>query len=180
MKDLIMPSKTTTGPDHLYETELVDEAASATSGRLPYDQLLAERACLLKQAYLPAADKAPNPILFFGQTRQLLHANEAALRGIIGKDIMDAIGLRLGELFGCDHKMSSLPGETYRCQDCNSMPSLRTALEGRQGMEIRQLLMHPTSTTERAVYRISSVPMSAGERSLAMMMFEKMDDPNAV
>lgn len=175
-----MTNNTSSGLSHAYEKEIVEEASSATGGRLPYDQLLAERAILLSQSYINASDKAANPIMFFSQTRQLLHANNAALHEIVRKTIMDAIGLRLGELFGCDHKMTSKPGETYQCQDCNSMQSLRSALDGRQASEVRQLLMHPFDNGQRAVYRISAVPMSAGDLSLAMVVFEKMDDQSAV
>jgi hypothetical protein len=164
---------------HIFETRLIDEAASATGERLPYEELLKERSILHRQIYIKTSDKAPNPIMFFNQRRQLLHANPAALREIVMKPIDEAIGFRLGEVFGCNHKMTSAPGEIYKCQDCNSMLSLRTALEGRQASETRHLLMHPRDRPTRAVYKISAVPISAGELNLAMLVFEKIDDPSA-
>ena len=175
-----MKSENPDTPRHAFETQLVDEAASATGGRLPYEELLKERAILLSQNYVKTADKAPNPIFFFGQTRQLLHANPTALRDIVRRTIEEAVGLRLGEAFGCNHKMNSGLDEVYHCQDCNSMLSLRSALEGRHSSEIRHLLMHPDDIPLRAVYRINAVPISAGELNLAMMVFEKIDDPTAV
>lgn len=173
-------TRETNTPRHTFETQVLDEAASATGDRLAYEELLALRATLLAQSYVTTADKAANPILFFGPTRQLLHANPVALRDILRRKIDDAIGLRLGETFGCDHKMASLPGENYQCQDCNSMLSLKMALEGRQASEIRNLLMHPGDNPERAVYRINAIPISALEFHLAMMVFEKIDDPAAI
>jgi hypothetical protein len=165
---------------HAFETQLIDEASSATGDRLPYEDLLAERARLLDQMYIPAADKTTNPVMFFNQQRQLVHANPAALRDIIRREMKDSLGLRLGEAFGCNHKMMSIPGEVYKCQDCNSMLSLRTALEGRHASETRHLLMHPGDSPERTVYHVSAIPVSSGDEHLAMMVFEKIDDPTAV
>jgi hypothetical protein len=161
---------------HKFETQLVDEAASGTGDRLPFEKLLESRARLLQQPYLPTSDRAKNPILFFNQTRQLLHANPVALAEIVRKPIDECLGFRLGEIFGCDHKMSSIPGETYVCQDCNTMLSLRAALQGRQSVENRRLILHPDDQPVRAVYRISSVPISSGEEHLALMIFEKTDE----
>ena len=162
--------------EHKFETDLINEAASGTGSRLPYEELSRQRSNLLTQTYIDAADKAKNPIFFFCQTRQLLHANAAALKEIVRKPIDECIGLRLGELFGCDHKMSSHPGEIYTCHDCNSMPSLRIALSGRHSVETRHLILHPDDNPSRAVFRISTVPVSAGNEHLAMMIFEKIDD----
>lgn len=167
-------------PLHLFETRLIDEAASATGDRLPYEELLIERRILLKQTYITTSDKAPNPIMYFNQNRQLLHANPVALKDIARKPIDETIGLRLGEVFGCNHKMMGIPGEVYKCQDCNSMLSLRSALEGRQASETRHLLMHPGYNPERTVYHISAVPILADDLNLAMLVFEKIDDPSAI
>ena len=167
---------TTDLPQHTFETQLVDEAASGTGDRVPYELLLVERAHLLKQPYIDSADKASNPILFFNQHRQMVHANAPALAQLLRIKIDEAVGLRLGELFGCDHKMSSRPGEVYTCQDCNSMHALRSALQGRQSTETRYLVMHPKDRPVRAVFRISSVPVSAGGEHFAMIIFEKIED----
>jgi hypothetical protein len=171
-----MPTDTTDLAQHIFETQLIDEAASGTGGRLPYELLLKERALLLRQSYIAAADGATNPILFFNQQRQMVHANAAAISAFLRKSIDEAVGLRLGELFGCDHKMSSKPGEVYVCQDCNSMSSLRTALQGRQSSETRFLVMHPKDRPVRAIYRVSAVPVSADDDCMAMLIFEKVDD----
>jgi len=165
-------------PQHKFETQLIDEAASGTGDRLPYDDLIAERANLLRQIYIATSDSAKNPILFFNQHRQLLHANAIALAEIARRPIDECIGLRLGEIFGCDHKMSSAPDEIYVCQDCNTMLSLRAALQGRQSVETRSLIMHPNDRPACAAYKISSIPISAGDSHLAMLIFEKADDPS--
>jgi hypothetical protein len=164
---------------HTFETQLVAEAASGTGDRLPYEELMAERANLLKQPFITTSDKATNPIMFFNQHRQLLHANEVALAEIARRTIDECVGLRLGEIFGCDHKMNTLPNELYKCQDCNSMLSLRAALQGRQSVETRHLIMHPGDNPERAVYKINSVPISACDDHLAMIILEKTDDPSS-
>jgi hypothetical protein len=166
--------------EHKFETQLIDEAATGSGGRLPYEVLMQQRGELLRQSYLPSADKAANPILFFSQSRQLLHANPAALKDLARLTIDAAVGLRLGEIFGCEHKMTAKPGEVYQCQDCNSMPSLRTALAGRHSTETRYLIMHPEDRPTRAIFRVSSVPMSAGDLHLAMMIFQKMEETEAL
>jgi len=166
--------------EHKFETQLIDEAATGSGGRLPYEVLMAQRETLLRQSYIPSSDKASNPILFFSQSRQLLHANPAALRDLARLSIDAAVGLRLGEIFGCEHKMSAKPGEIYQCQDCNSMPSLRTALAGRQSTETRYLIMHPEDRPTRAIFRVSSVPMTAGDLHLAMLIFQKMEETEAL
>jgi hypothetical protein len=165
---------------HTFETQLVDEAASATGDRLPYEMLLEERERLLRQPYIKSANGAANPIVFFNQHRQMVHANQAALSEIIRLDLMDAIGLRLGEIFGCDHKMSDLPGEVYKCQDCNSMVSLRAALQGRQSTEMRHLVMHPMDRPIRAIFRVSAVPVSADAEHFAMIILEKVEEAASV
>jgi hypothetical protein len=109
----------------------------------------------------------------------MVHANAPAME-MIRRKIDEALGLRLGELFGCDHKMQSKPGEVYTCQDCNSMTTLRAALAGRQCAETRFLIMHPNDRPIRAVYHISSIPVSADDENLAMMIFEKVDDSGAM
>ena len=161
-------------PRHTFETQVIDEAASGTGNRLPYEELLAQHELLLRQSFLLAADNARNPILFFSQRRQMVHANERALE-MIRLTMGEALGLRLGELFGCDHKMQSKPGEVYVCQDCNSMSALRAALSGRQCAETRHLIMHPNDRPIRAVYHISAVPVSADDEYMAMLIFEKVD-----
>ena len=165
---------------HKFESDLLSEAATASGDRLPFGALLIERHHLQEQPFLAGADKAANPILFFNQHRQLLHANPAALTDIVRLPIEEAIGLRLGELLGCEHKMSALPGEVYVCQDCNSMPSLRVALAGRHATETRLLILHPEDRPVRAFFRVSAVPLSAGDLHLAMLIFEKTTDSEAL
>jgi hypothetical protein len=166
-------------PQHTFETQLVDEAASGTGDRLPYEQLMIERENLLRQSYIQVSDNAKNPILYFNQRRQLLHANAAALAELARRPINECVGLRLGEIFGCDHKMRSNADEVYVCQDCNFMPALRAALQGRHSVETQHLIMHPLDKSVHAVYKISSIPVSAGDDHLAMMIFEKVDDTHA-
>ena len=175
-----MQTNTHETPTHDFEAHLVNEAATGTGDRLPYEMLLCQRANFLKQTCVSTSDKAANPIIFFNQQRQMIHANKAALVEIIGKDIKDAIGLRLGELFGCDHKMSQERDDVYKCQDCNNMTALRAALAGRQSVETRHLIMHPFDRPIRAVFKVSSVPISAGDEYLAMLIFEEVKDSDAI
>ncbi|HNX05245.1 MAG TPA: PAS domain-containing protein [Opitutales bacterium] len=165
---------------HKFETDLVNEAATASGDRLPFGALVIERRKLLEQQYIDSSDRAPNPIFFFNQHRQLLHANRAALTDIVRQSIEDAIGLRLGELLGCEHRMSAKPGEVYACLDCNSMPSLRTALAGRHSTETRFLIIHPEDRPIRASFRVSAVPISAGEMTLAMLILEKVTETESL
>lgn len=161
---------------HKFETDLIDEAAGASGNRLPYEELLRQREILVRQPFIATSDKAVNPIIFFNQNRQMLHANPAAIRQIIRQELEGSIGLRLGELFGCDHKMCSRENLPYQCHNCNSMPSLLTALSGRQAEESKHLVLHPEDKPERVVYKISAVPISAEDMALAMMIFEKKQD----
>jgi hypothetical protein len=157
---------------HRFEEQLEAEAATGSGDRLSYDLLLLQHDALLRQPFAMAAVNARNPIVFFNQKRQLVHANEAALRIIIRQDLKDAIGLRQGEIFGCEHKMSAKPGEIYVCQDCNNMPSLRAALEGRSSREPRSLILHDRPGAPRAVFNISSTPVTVDGEVFAMMIYE--------
>ena len=161
--------------EHRFDEQLACEAATATGDRLPYEVLMKQRELLLKQPFAATADGAKNPIIFFSQTRQMVHANAAALRMIILHRIEDSVGLRQGELFGCEHKMSSRPGEVYVCQDCNNMSSLRSALEGRPSREPRTLIMHDRPDAPRAAFNISAVPVSVGQMTFAMVIYEVVD-----
>jgi len=159
-----------TGLRHCFEDQLEQEAFSGSGQRLPYSETLRMRELLLRQPYFETSNNAANPILFFNDRRQLLHANKAALGSIGALELDKAVGLRLGEVFGCDHRMSHSGSEPYRCRDCNNMPSLLMALKGRQATETRELILHP-ETGAKARYAINAFPMSLGDGMIAMLVF---------
>ncbi len=169
-------ANTPTRIEHGFETQLIDEAALASGMREHFLVLMEEQRLLKNAGFVPTADASAKPILFFNQQRQLVHANQAALRLCSVDKLGAALGLRLGELLGCDHKMSDLPEEEhYTCQNCNCMPSLLAALDGKAGREMRRLVMNPDDNGEGQSYSISCIPISAGKCSFAMMTMENAD-----
>ncbi|MFA5257359.1 MAG: hypothetical protein WC360_04355 [Opitutales bacterium] len=160
--------------EHRFETQLIDEASMASGERESYSAILKEHALLESMSFTTATNNSVNAIMFFNQSRQLVHANLAALAMIRIECVEDAIGLRFGEALGCDHKMSDKPGEQeYHCQNCNCMPSLVAALDGKASREMRNLVMHPGESTEMQTYTVSSVPITAGKGHFAMLVLER-------
>ena len=161
--------------EHRFESQLIDEAAMASGERESYSAILKEHELLEQMSFTTATKDSTNAILFFNQARQLVHANLAALAMIRVESVEDAIGLRFGEALGCDHKMSDKPGETeYHCQNCNCMPSLIAALDGRAARETRTLQMHPGDSADLRTYHVSSVPITAGKDHFAMIVLERI------
>jgi|GEM_PF-2487314 len=163
--------------EHSFENQFIDEAATASADRIPFTLLLEERQLLARFSFIASADASAKPVLFFNEHRQLVHANPASIAILRADTLEDALGLRFGELLGCDHKMSDLPNEHhYTCQNCNCMPSMLAALTGMTGKETRKLVMQPFSDMDKAVYDISCIPVSASDKRFAMMTLDPVQD----
>lgn len=161
---------------HKFETRHQDNQEFALSDRLPHAEVLAQRDMLCTPAFLATVKAVPSPLLFFNPTRQLVHANPAALRIVDDATLESVIGLRMGEFLGCDHLMQDTQCTDFEdCQNCNSMAAIMAALAGQATRQELRLVIHPRSRRSRQAYEVSSIPVPQGDVVFAMLVLEKAD-----
>jgi len=161
---------------HKFETRHQDNLEFALSDRLSHPAVQALREALCTPAFLATVEAVPTPLLFFSHTRQLIHANPAALH-IVDETVMEnVLGLRMGEFLGCDHLMQGTScTDSDDCQNCNSMAAILAALAGEPTRQEMKLVVHPRSTRRRRVYEVSSIPVPQGELTFAMLVLERQE-----
>jgi hypothetical protein len=112
----------------------ITDTEFSTAGRQTATEILAQRQMFLGNGAVTAVLEAlPEPVFVFNGLRQLLHANAPALRIVDQVGIDGAIGLRLGELLGCDHTVGSLEGcgGAAACANCVAISAMLQTTEGR-------------------------------------------------
>ena len=156
---------------HQFETRHQDNLEFAAGDRLSHVGVLAQREELCTPTFLATVQGVPAPLFFFNQSRQLLHANPAALRVVDASQVEHVLGLRMGELLGCDHVMQGADcQDAGNCQNCNSMAAIVAALAGQPAQQEMRLVIHPRSTRRRQVYEVSSIPLPVGGKIVAMVV----------
>ncbi|MBN1403253.1 MAG: hypothetical protein JW942_02145 [Opitutales bacterium] len=164
-----------TSIEHSFESQFIQESSRAAGDREHFLLILQERKTLQDASLIATADVSAKPVLFFNQHRQMVHANPAAVSLVSINSLQDGLGLRLGELLGCDHRMDGKNSDSnYSCHNCNCMPSMLTALDGKAAFEEKLLVMHPDDETDSERFRISCVPMIVGGQRFAMMTMEPL------
>ncbi len=107
--------------------------AFAPAERLPIDQVREQRLTLLAAEPLAQVlDAIPQAVLFFNNHRQLVHANDALLKLVNRRAVEDLLGLRLGEILGCEHTVCNLGGcgTDTECRNCTAIRAMLSGIDG--------------------------------------------------
>lgn len=140
----------------------ITDTEFSTAGRLTAAEILAQRERFLGNGAVTAVLEAlPEAVFVFNLQRQLVHANAPALQMVDQVGVDGALGLRLGELLGCEHTIGALEGcgGAAACENCAAIGSLLAALggDGAQGVCTLHLEKDGRIRTEKFYVRASAL-----------------------
>lgn len=150
------------------------EFPSAT--RLPYPAILLLRESLVRRqaARLRALDDVRHSVFVFGPSGQLLHANPAALLAAEASRLEDVLGLRLGEVMGCDHAQCDPEGCGCQaeCTNCRAHRAAEVARSGHSALTEVTLRLQQTTGLREQTFRAQAIPLEGAEGCICLSLAE--------
>jgi signal transduction histidine kinase len=155
---------------------------SPFSARTPGDELLRLRAHLEAHCDMTLLETVPAMVLLLDSRRQVLHAN-AALLEYAGKrgaplPMVQALGLRPGELFGCVHAAEAADGcgATWACGQCGVLRTLRGAAAGTMAEDEGRVLRRRDGRLAAVTIATRAVAMDFGGRPFFLLYLQDVRD----
>lgn len=157
-----------------------EDVEFALQGRAAFPEVLRERAVLLENSALLAVLQAlPGPVMVFNEHRQLLHANEAALREAEENVLSNLLGLRIGEILGCENA-GGCPGgcgSTPHCCPCSNTQAILAALGGREAEGKVILRRDRQGRSIDHAYNVRAIPLPGGSGPCVCVFVDRLEDP---
>lgn len=126
---------------------------------LPHE--LAAQAALFEEGLVPGLLNAMGEFVFIlNDRRQILFANRRMLEMLDLDDCRPLVGLRMGELFGCEHSgdMPSGCGTTEHCRLCGFVDAILKAAEGEEAERDCRLTRRNGDSVESFEFRVKGSP----------------------
>lgn len=158
-------------------THTPDDVEFASSGRANYATIEAQRSRFLALPTVGALLEAmPQALFLFNPQRQLIHCNQAALRQVGETRIEQMLGLRMGEILGCDHTVGILGGcgSAEVCEHCGSMQAVRAALDGQIVEREADLLIESGENSLTRRYHLRAAPLPFEGQTLALIILSHL------
>ncbi len=147
----------------------------ASAERSSQEELLFLSEYLKKQEFLIQSFNAfPDVVLVLDQNRQIIFANDKAVRFLGVSSLHELGGKRVGEAIGCVHAKEETDafgcGTTKFCRQCGAVRSFLTAQGGNDSVEECSLFVRGEHGGERALnFRVWSVPFRVGTEQVTVV-----------
>lgn len=151
------------------------EAEFAVLGRDSFREIQRQHGVLQSnEPLVQVLTAVPLATFVFNSHRQLLFANPAALTMLGQGDLDDSMGLRMGEILGCEHTVGSVGGcgTDEACEDCRSTLAIREALHGRRSEQRATFALRREHGTVVESYLVRTSPLLVEAKPWALVMVE--------
>lgn len=153
-----------------------EETEFALSGRLSFADVQAQRCVLLENESLIATLEAlPQGAMLFNRSRQMIHANGAALALMAETKLEKLLGLRLGEIVGCENTVGLTGGcgGEDACGSCGSVNALLPALGGKTVEHQLIVNVDREGHSTEAIYAVRAAPVPLGFGPGVVVLIER-------
>jgi hypothetical protein len=135
--------------------------------------VLADFELIMNESFINSILNAiPNIVLLLNLNRQIVYANQAYLETVNGESVIDKVGLRPGETFGCIHSSDELGGcgtsitckycgavqAILECQKTNTKVTKEVRLSSMEGYDLKS-----------ADYRITAAPILIRDKKYTLL-----------
>jgi K+-sensing histidine kinase KdpD len=148
------------------------EHTESVTRRAPAATLAAQVQLVSSSAAVTALmDAAPLPLLILNQHRQVLFANQHALK-LLRWVPEQTLGKRLGELFRCEHAAQSTHGcgSSDACTVCGAVQAIQASLLGTAA--VSECHIHGSDITESVDLRVSSSPIQLDDSQFTLVTLQ--------
>jgi PAS domain-containing protein len=124
----------------------------------------------------PILDAMGEPAALLNENRQVVFANTAMceLGGVVARE--EILGLRLGEVLGCDLALNRPGGcGTYReCRSCGAINAVLAALDGRSVTNNASVEVNRAGMERTTQFRIAATPVPREQRDYVLVVFSEL------
>ena len=120
----------------------------------------------------------PNLVLIVNSHREIVYANEQAIRSLNAGDVDEILGKRPGEAMHCDHA-ASCPGGCgtgEACRMCGAANAIFAAQSGRSETRECRILQHDTGAA--LDFRVSAIPLQISGQTLTLVALTDISHEN--
>jgi nitrogen fixation/metabolism regulation signal transduction histidine kinase len=112
----------------------------------------------------------PDPILILNANRQIVFANDKALKALETTGTKDPYGLRPGEALHCEHaRVNSCGcGTSAFCKHCGAVKAILSSLNGMEGIEECSLTQE--KNLDALLFQIHTYPYYAGDETFSVFV----------
>ncbi|MCB9495489.1 MAG: sensor histidine kinase [Fibrobacteria bacterium] len=121
-------------------------------------------------SFCEALQLVPNLVLILDDHRQVVFANEAAVRVLRRTRVEDLVGLRHGDAWGCVHhdENSGGCGTSESCRYCGAVNAVLTSQKGEKAVDECRMRVRGEQGEEAVDLRVWATPVSIGSSSFTM------------
>lgn len=124
----------------------------------------------------PILEAMRKPAALLNVNRQVIFANTAMceLGGVLERE--EILGLRLGEVLGCDLALNRMGGcGTFReCRSCGAINAVLASLDGRSVTNSASVEVSRAGVERTTQFKIAATPVSQKEQDYVLVVFSEL------
>lgn len=124
----------------------------------------------------PILEKVAGPAAILNGSRQFVYANRA-MTEVAGKmELSEILGLRLGEVLGCDMVTDSLGGcgTNRECRKCGAINAVLASMDGRAVTNQATIEVERAGMERMMQFTISTTPLNHEGRSYVLLVLTEL------